>query len=106
MNNLFDREHKIEVLKNQAITQDGYYYKYLKTLYDLFFNDAILNNRDYSEGITYKTKEKAILDVYDNAFVSPSVIGQYQKDLSKLGYISIEKHEKKYRYYILKELDF
>lgn len=105
---MYNREHKRQVLIKQSQRDSGNYYKYLKALYNLFLQKANDKCRDYVTGtdVSLKDKMTAVSDCYENAFVSPNIVLGYQKDLKKLGYISVKNVEGEWRIYIIRELDF
>lgn len=103
---MYDVEHKRQVLIKQSQKDSENYYRYLKALYNLFLQNANEQNRDYATGISFKKRMSVITDCYDKAYVSPDIVIQYQRDLSRLGYISIKKVNGETRFYIIRELDF
>lgn len=103
---MYNREHKRQVLKEQALNGNGSYYKYLKAIYNLYLEDANAHKRDYATNISIKAMMLAVYNCNELAYVSKSTVLQYQNDLQKLGYISVQKVDDEYRIYLLEELDF
>lgn len=103
---MYNIEHKREVLIKQSLNNNGNYYKYLRALYNLFLQKAQEQGEEYATDISMKEKMSVVANCCEKAFVSPSIIIQYQDDLKKLGYISVKNIENKWRIYITRELDF
>ena len=105
---MYNVEHKRDVLINESLNDSGNYYKYLKALYNLFYNRISESDKDYAtkNDISFKEKKNAVLECYDKAYVSPDIIACYQKDLTRLGYFSVENVNGEWRTYINRELDF
>ncbi len=98
--------HKRQVLVEQSSSDSGNYYKYLKALYTLFLQKAKEQGRDYATDVSLKEKMSAVANCNVNAYISPTVVLQYQNELKKMKYISVRKVHNEWRIYIIDELDF